>query len=149
MGNALKTFVAVSVFTLLSGSISQAGPDYKTIDTAQLHSLVVDNAYRLEGGRPQSFTIVDARTEEEYDEAHIFSAISIPIRDFEKLINRLPKDKGTLLVVYDNDAKRGTSGTWAETAAAAGYTNIVLYSEGFPAWKKSKMPVAPTESGKR
>ena len=143
MGNVLKTFAAVSVLTLLSASISQAGPDFKTIDTAQLHSLVMDNAYRLEGGRPQPFTIVDTRTREEYDEAHVLSAISIPVRDFETSIDLLPKGKNAFLVVYGNGPQFETSGKWAEKASAAGYANIVIYSEGFPVWKKNKMPVAP------
>ena len=148
MKKMLKTFAAVSVFTLLSVSISQAGPGFKTIDTAQLHSLVMDNAYRLEGGRPQPFTIVDTRTREEYDGAHVLSAISIPGRDFEKSIDLLPKDKNVLLVVYDNDPKLETSGKWADKATAAGYENIVIYSEGFTAWGNNHMPVAPLESSR-
>jgi len=143
MKTVLKTFAAVSGLILLIVSFLQAGSDFKTIDTAQLHALVMDNAYRLEGGRPQPFTIVDARTGEEYDEAHVLSAINIQEKDFEKARDLLPKDKTVLLVVYDNGPESGTSGKWAEKAAAAGYANIAIYSEGFPAWKKNRMPAAP------
>ncbi len=110
--------------------------------------MIVDNAYRLEGGRAQPFTIIDARAKEEYDESHIFSAINIPEKDFEKSMDFLPKNKDTLLVVYDNGPKPGASGNWAEKAAAAGYANVVLYSEGFPTWKRNKMPVAPLGNGR-
>ncbi len=138
--------LVVSIVVAAFVSNSPAGPGHKTIDTAQLHSMIVDNAYRLEGGRAQPFTIIDARVKEEYDESHIFSAISIPEKDFET--DLLPKNKDTLLVVYDNDPKLGLSGNWAEKAAAAGYANVVLYSEGFPTWKRNKMPVAPLGNGR-
>ena len=102
------TLIVLAVMTFASVSKSLDGSDFKTIDTAQLHSMIVDNAYRLEGGREKQFTVIDARTKEEYDEAHIFSAISIPENSFEKSVNLLPKDKGMLLVVYCNDADNCT-----------------------------------------
>lgn len=139
----LMTLIVPVVFTFLLISGSLAGADFKTIDTVQLHSMIVDNAYRLEGGRKQQFTVIDARTKEEYNEAHICSAISIPEKDFEEFMTLLPKDKSVQLVVYGNDNKFGTSTKWASKAAAHGYTNIVIYSEGFPVWKEKKMPVAP------
>ncbi len=122
-----------------------AGPDFKTIDTAQLHSMIVDNAYKIEGGREKQFTVIDARTKEEYDEAHIFSSISIPENAFEKSINLLPKNRRILIVVYCNDKKLETSRKWADRAASAGYTNLFIYSDGFPVWKEKKMPVAPLQ----
>ncbi len=143
MAGVLVVSVVVAAFVLNSS----AGPSLRTVDTAQLHSMIVDNAYRLEGGRAQPFTIIDARAKEEYDESHIFSAVNIPEKDFEKSMDFLPKNKDTLLVVYDDGPKPGTSGNWAEKAAAAGYANVVLYSEGFPAWKRNKMPVAPLGNG--
>ncbi len=147
-GTVLKTVLALSVFTFVLVLRSVAGPDVKTIDTAQLHSLVVDNAYHLEAGREKHYMVVDARTKGEYDEAHIFSAISIPVKDLEKLINLLPKDREALLVVYCNDTKFETSRTWAGKATALGYANLVVYSEGFSAWKKNHMPIAPLGSSR-
>ncbi len=136
-------FVCAFVFV----STSFARTDFKSIDTAQLHTMVVDNAYELEAGREKQFTVIDARTKKEYDEAHIFSAISIPEKDFEKSMNRLPQDKEVVLVVYCNDAKGETSKQWAVKAAAAGYMNIVLYADGFMVWKENKMPIAPLKNG--
>jgi rhodanese-related sulfurtransferase len=141
------TLIALAVMTFASVPNSLAGSDFKTIDTVQLHSMIVDNAYRLEGGREQQFTVIDARTKEEYDEAHVFSAISIPENGLEKSINLLPKDRGMLLVVYCSAAKSETSKKWADKAAAAGYTNLAVYSEGFLVWKEKKMPVAPLRNG--
>ncbi len=122
---------------------SWAGSEVMTIDTARLHSMIVDNAYRLEAGREKQFMVIDARTKGEYDETHIFSAISIPAKDFEKSVNLLPRDKGILIVVYDNGINSGSSIQWVVKATTAGYTNIVIYAEGFPVWKQKHMPIAP------
>jgi len=140
---ASKTLFALFLFTVMFVLKSFAASDFKMIDTAQLHTMIVDNAYRLEGGREKQFTVIDARTKEEYNEAHIFSAISIPEQDFETFMALLPKDRSVQLVVYCNDIKFGTSTKWASKAAAHGYTNIVIYSEGFSAWKAQHMPTAP------
>lgn len=130
----------VSIFIFATTSL--AGLNFKTIDTAKVHSMVVNNAYELEAGREKQVIIIDARTKKEYDEAHIFSSISIPENDFEKSMNLIPRDKEMILIVYSNDAKSETSQKWAEKAAAAGYLNIVIYQEGFQIWKKNKMPIA-------
>jgi rhodanese-related sulfurtransferase len=144
-----ETLVKALIITLVVLSQSFAGADVvsKTIDTVQLHSMIVDNAYEIEGGRKKQFTVIDARTEKEYDKDHIFSAINIPEKDFEKSINLLPQDKSVLLVVYGNDTKGEESCRWAGKAAAAGYLNILIYADGFQVWKKNKMPVAPLNNG--
>jgi rhodanese-related sulfurtransferase len=128
-------------------SKSPAEPDIKTIDTAGLHSMVVDNAYMLEKGQEPQSIIIDARTKEEFDKTHIFSAISIPEKDLPKSIGRLPKDKNVLLVVYCSGIQSDTSIKWAGKATAAGYTNINTYSEGFSVWREKKMPIAPLRNG--
>jgi rhodanese-related sulfurtransferase len=138
-----KILFGLIVFAFAFVSSSYAGPDFKSIDTAQLHSMVVDNAYKLEGGREKQFVVIDARTKEEYDKAHIFSAISIPEKDFERFMILLPKDKRGQLIVYCNDIGFGTSAKWASKAEARGYTNIVIYSERFSSWKEQHMPTVP------
>ncbi len=130
-------FILVAAFV----SNSRAGSDSRTIDTARLHSIVVNNVYSFEAGREQQFTVIDARSEEEYNEAHMVSANSMPVKDFEKLNRFLPKDKGAFIAVYDNDINSGAGMQWSDKAAAAGYTNVAVYSEGFQAWKKKQLPI--------
>lgn len=142
-----KTFIALLVFTLVVAANAFGGPSVKTVDTTQLHSMIVDDAYRLEAGRQRQFTVVDARTKEEYDIAHILGAINIPEEDFDKSTDLLPTDKSRLIVVYCGDMKLGTSKKWADKATNAGYMNIVIYSDRFQVWEKSKLPIGPlTES---
>jgi rhodanese-related sulfurtransferase len=141
--NASKILLLMLVFAFVFAPRLFAGPDFKTIDTTRLHSMVVDNAYELEGGRNRPFMIIDTRPKEEYEDGHIFSAINIPEKDFEKSMDLLPKNRGLLLVVYCNGMRSGASRKWASKAASAGYTNLSIYSEGFSVWKEKQMPVAP------
>ncbi len=138
--NVAAVICAFLLYSLQLVSNSYAA-DFEVIDTARLHSLVVDNAYELEGGRKRLLAVIDARPKAEYAKVHIFSAINIPENAFEALTNLLPRDKGALLVVYSDQS--GTSRRWAEKARAAGYTSILIYSEGLTAWKVKELPVAP------
>ncbi len=122
-------------------SLAAPRPGDLTIDTSLLHSMVVENTHRLEAGRKMKFLIVDVRTVEEYNESHVLGAISIPEKDFDKMQKLLPEDKNTLMVVYCT-AQCVRSRRWATKAAAAGYSNVVIYSDGFPHWKEQHMPVA-------
>lgn len=141
MVKALFVFiVCASAFVAAAPSIAS---DFRIIGTEELHSMVVDNTYRLEAGRQREFKIIDARTKDEYNRAHIASAISIPEKDFEKSAGLLPRDRGSHLVVYCDGAGSATCEKWAHKARSAGYTTILVYTRGFTAWKEMSMPIAP------
>ena len=89
----------------------------------------------------RDFTLIDARTKEEYQEAHIDKAININEKDFDKLAATLPSDKKKLLVLYCNGIKCGKSKKVAIKAKDAGYSNILIYSDGFPVWEEKGMPI--------
>src|SRR5512142_1689330 len=133
--------ITIILFTLAAASFS--ADDFRTIDTKQLHAMVVDNAYSLEGGRGLKFIIVDFRTKEEFDKAHIASAINVPERELEKFSTLLPGDKGALIVLYGNDGSLDTSRKWAGKAEAAGYTDIIIYSGTLEMWRQNHLPTAP------
>ncbi len=50
--------------------------------------------------KPKNVYIIDARPERKFIKGHIPFAINIPDTKFEKLIDRLPKDKNSLLIFY-------------------------------------------------
>lgn len=119
--------------TLLVMLVGQAAAaDYRFIDTAQLKAMFDEK---------KAFTLVDARTKEEYDEAHIVKAISITEKGFESEASQLPADKNALLVIYCNGVKCGKSKKVAARATAAGYTNILLHADGFPVWEEKALPI--------
>ena len=50
--------------------------------------------------QPEKVLIVDVRTEKEYREAHIPTAINIPAWQFKSFRNLLPQDKSLPIVFY-------------------------------------------------
>ena len=122
-------FLALTVIPFVSMS---AESDFKTISTGQLKAMIDDK---------NAFTLIDARTKDEYQEAHIVTAISIPEKEFEKSISLMPSDKSSLLVFYCNGVKCGKSKKVAAKANAAGYKNILIYKDGFPGWEEKNLPI--------
>ncbi len=106
---------------------------YRIISTDQLKAMIDSKV---------AFTLIDARTKDEFDEAHIVKAINIQEKSFESMTVALPTDKNSLLVVYCNGVKCGKSKKVAAKAEAAGYKNIMLYADGFPVWEEKAMPIA-------
>lgn len=141
----MRMFVSpVFVLTLLLGlsaPLQAAGDEFKAITTEGLKEL-------LDGKK--DFTLVDARTKEEYQEAHIGKAVNIQEKNFDELAALLPADRNALLVFYCNGVKCGKSRKVAAKAQDAGYTNILIYIDGFPVWEEKGMPIiAGPEYGKK
>jgi rhodanese-related sulfurtransferase len=81
--------------------------------------------------------LIDSRPyRKKYKKAHILTAISIPNSKFKKMTKKLPEDKSKLLVFYCGGFKCKLSHKSANKAIALGYTNVKVFSAGFPAWKK-------------
>jgi rhodanese-related sulfurtransferase len=90
--------------------------------------------------------VVDARPKrKKYDKGHIDTAISIPDTQFDKFKDRLPQDKSKLLVFYCGGFKCKLSHKSAAKAIAMGYTNVKVFSAGYPAWKKVVGGAAPVQ----
>jgi rhodanese-related sulfurtransferase len=65
---------------------------------------------------------------------HIPGAINIPNTFFDKQVDKLPVDKETRLVFYCGGYKCPLSVKSATKARALGYTNVMLFQAGYPAW---------------
>jgi rhodanese-related sulfurtransferase len=88
--------------------------------------------------------VVDARPKrKKYDKGHIPTAISIPDSQFDKFKDQLPRDKRKLLIFYCGGFKCKLSHKSAAKAIAMGYTNVKVFSAGYPAWKKIAAGPAP------
>ena len=70
----------------------------------------------------QDYIILDTRTQEEYDEAHIPGAIVIPHDEITDRAEEELPDKDQLLLVYCRSGRR--SKLAAESLVKLGYTNI-------------------------
>ncbi|AKU13392.1 rhodanese-like protein [Azoarcus sp. CIB] len=85
--------------------------------------------------KPEGVQIIDSRpTARKYDPGHIPTALSIPDSQFDKLVDKLPQDKATLLIFYCDGLECMLSHNSAFRAEKLGYTNIRVYAAGFPDW---------------
>jgi rhodanese-related sulfurtransferase len=87
-------------------------------------------------GKAVGLVLIDARSAQEYQEAHILNAISIPLSAFEKDNALLKAPKDARLVFYCNGVKCGKSGKSALIARSLGYSNISIYADGMPVWEE-------------
>lgn len=87
----LKLFFSF-LFILLSLSVAATAAE-------EFKDLTTDEVKKMIDGK-KKMTLVDARTEAEYREGHIPSAINIPPEKLMTIQKFLPKDKKTPLIFY-------------------------------------------------
>ena len=81
--------------------------------------------------------IIDSRpAARQYDPGHLPAAINIPDTQFDKLADKLPADKSTLLIFYCGGLECPLSHNSAFKAEKLGYTQIKVYPAGMPDWKE-------------
>ncbi len=86
--------------------------------------------------------LIDARpTARKFNPGHIPGAVNIPDDKFEQMKDQLPQDKSTLLLYYCEGPECVLSHSSAKKAEALGYTNIKVYTNGYPEWvAKGEVP---------
>ena len=135
-GSLMKRIILGTVYFVLAAVFAEqawADIDFNLISTDSLKTMIDEK---------KNFTLVDARTNTEYQEAHIIGAINVAEKTFKESASLLPADKTSLLVIYCNGVKCGKSKKVAKLASEAGYSNILIYSEGFPVWEEKNLPIA-------
>jgi rhodanese-related sulfurtransferase len=91
--------------------------------------------------KPDGLVLIDARTQTEYQEAHIRTAVGIPLSVLEKDGSALSFPKNARLIFYCNGVKCGKSGKSALIARSLGYTDISVYADGMPVWEEKGYPI--------
>jgi rhodanese-related sulfurtransferase len=87
---------------------------------------------------PEGVMLIDARPyKPKFVNGHIPLAVSIPESQFDKMTDKLPADKNTLLIFYCEGPTCKLSHKSAAKAEALGYTNVKVYADGFPGWVKA------------
>jgi rhodanese-related sulfurtransferase len=83
----------------------------------------------------QCVMVIDARpVSRKFNPGHIAGAVSIPDDKFEQMTDKLPQDKSTLLIYYCEGPTCVLSHNSAKKAEALGYTNVTVYTNGYPEW---------------
>ncbi|MBA4367370.1 MAG: hypothetical protein C0403_06985 [Desulfobacterium sp.] len=86
---------------------------------------------------------LDARTTELYGEGHIHGSISLPVRQFDELIDTIFEKypPSTPIITYCTGRECRDSHELAQLLHDAGYDNVKVFSDGYPAWKKKEYPI--------
>ncbi|MEW6220516.1 MAG: rhodanese-like domain-containing protein [Thermodesulfobacteriota bacterium] len=122
----------IALVLLLLWAGNSAGQELPVIHTDQLKSL-------LDSG--QEILLLDARTAAEFEARHIRTAVNIHPDQRSDLGRLLPPERSTLLVIYSNGRHSETALALARAAAALGFANIRLYSEGLVVWEERGLPM--------
>ena len=99
-----------------------------------------------------SVMLIDARPyKPKYIQGHIPMAVSIPDSQFEKMTDKLPADKSSLLIFYCGGLQCKLSHKSAMKAEKLGYINVKVFAEGYPKWlaDKTHYPAVSAEWVKR
>lgn len=142
------SFLAVALMALSSGAAlaqetpTQAPAGVKLVEAAEVQSLQAKGAI-----------LVDTRVPNEFAEATIKGAISVPYnpeksakaatfdpKDDKFDLAKLPK-KDAQIVTFCNSGTCWKSYKAAVALAKAGYKNVYWYRNGVPDWKARKLPM--------
>ena len=125
----LPAVIALTAVLILTGCGSSA--DDKTADDKKTYRQVSPEEAAAMMEEETDYIILDVRTQEEYETAHIPGAICIPNETIGTGdIPQLP-DKDQLILVYCRSGNRSKQAS--EKLAKQGYTNIVEFG-GINSW---------------
>ena len=139
-------FLSAAVAFLLMGNTAFAD----TPDSLKGATLV--DAVKAKSLFDAGVKVIDARVANEYAEAHIKGAISVPYKeksakavDFDVKqdstdLSKLPADKNTALLIYCNGAECWKSYKASVAAIKAGYKTVYWFRLGLPEWKAKGYP---------
>lgn len=145
----IKSIVAAIVgATLLAAGPALAADTPPSLDGVTL--VTAEQAKKMvEGGTP----IIDTRVANEYAEAHIKGAMSVPYKEKSKKeagfdpaadsfdLSKLPGDKSAALIFYCNAGECWKSYKASKVARDAGYKKVHWLRGGIPEWKSKGFPV--------
>lgn len=135
LGMALAFTLAFAAACSTTQPQTEAKTDWQFHDIVNADFVVQQIAFPM----PENVMIIDSRPKQvKYDQGHIPQAVSIPDSQFEKMTDMLPGDKNALLIFYCGGLECNLSHKSARKAEALGYTNVKVFSEGFPGWMKVK-----------
>jgi rhodanese-related sulfurtransferase len=119
---ALALAVALAFTGCAANNNSPAASDASAQSAAAVGQAISpqDAKALLDSG--EDVTLLDVRTQEEYNEAHIDGAILLPYDTITADSDGLPENKDATIIVYCRSGSRAASA--AKTLAGLGYTRV-------------------------
>ena len=86
---------------------------------------------------------VDARTRDNYDDGHIPGAVSLPVRQFDELIDTFMDEHAIEqpIVIYCSGRTCEDSHNLAQLLMDFGYVDVKVFIDGFPGWQAEGYPI--------
>ena len=153
MTHRTTEFVSHWLKGMIAVALMAAGPACLAAETPMTLTgvtvVTAEQAKMVAGGVP----IIDARVANEYAEAHVKGALSVPYKeksakavDFDPKedsfdLSKLPADKNAPLIFYCNAAECWKSYKASKAAAGAGWKKVHWLRGGFPEWQAKGYPV--------
>ncbi|NMP30348.1 rhodanese-like domain-containing protein [Thalassotalea sp. M1531] len=128
MTSLFKTIFIV-ILTILSLS---AYADRPTVSQEQVLSLI--NAPKAE-----TYTLLDVRSDKEFSEGHVKSAINVSHDALTDKLSMLPNDKDQLVIVYCRSGRR--AGIAEQILRDKGFTNVWHLDGDMKGWQASELPL--------
>jgi phage shock protein E len=114
----LITLIAIYMLLKFFGFLGRMG--IKQISPAELD-------------QKKGMTLLDVRTDKEYNQGHIPGAIHVPLTEIGDKVKKLKKDKE--IVVF---CQNGNRSIWAiKRLMGMGYKNLYNLKGGYHAWKRT------------
>jgi len=88
------------------------------------------------GPEKGKYFLFDSRPTPRFMEGAIPTAVNLPFPAFDKNVDKLPADKGALVVFYCSGKTCNMSPGSLAKAKKLGYTNAKVFVDGMPAWTK-------------
>lgn len=101
---------------------------YASVSAEYVSAAIAENQAMVFDSRP---------LKTKYVKGHIPTAVSLPFSQFDKLSGKLPRSPDTPLIFYCGGLKCKLSHKSAAKAIEMGYTNVSVFAEGYPKWKKA------------
>lgn len=130
--NRTLTAVMSGLMMVLSGCAEK-----ESGESASYQLISAKQAYEIMAGT-EDYVLLDVRTQEEYDEAHIEGALLLPSYDIAARAETVLTDKDALILVYCRSGSRSAAS--AKKLAELGYTRVYDFG-GISGW-----PYAPSAS---
>ena len=139
-GTIILLTVALTLFSCGCGKENDIKDDNITKENITENSTVNSLGYEQISGEEAKkimdsetgYIIIDARTQEEFDEGHIENAILIPEYEISERAEKELPDKNQLILVYCRSGRR--SKIAAQALVELGYTNVKEFG-GIIDWK--------------
>ncbi|OGR21928.1 MAG: sulfurtransferase [Desulfobacula sp. RIFOXYA12_FULL_46_16] len=113
--------------------------NYPSVSAEQVALMISENRALIVDSRPK---------QAKYDKGHIPTAVNIPLTQFDELKGKLPRDTKTPVVFYCGGLDCPLSHKSAKKAIEMGYTDVAVFSLGYPEWEKLYGGSAPAVAAK-